>query len=66
MGNGSNSSIEHIKFTQQMLGELRTMALGMRLHMLAYLIEIAYIESSDQMRKVVSPDLANNKGNISA
>lgn len=66
MGNGSNSSIEHIKFMQQMLGELRTMALGMRLHMLAYLIEIAYIESSDQMRKVVSPDLANNKGNISA
>jgi hypothetical protein len=35
---------------QSMLGELRTMAKADRYHMLAYLVEIAYLEASDLAR----------------
>jgi hypothetical protein len=36
-----------LDYREQMLGELRTMAEAERYDMLAYLIEMAYIEASD-------------------
>lgn len=51
MSDNSVNQIESVRFIQQMLGELRAMAKTNRMDMLAYLIEIAYIESSDQLRK---------------
>jgi hypothetical protein len=41
---------ETLDYLQSMLGELRTMADAERHDMLAYLIEIAYIEASDIIR----------------
>jgi hypothetical protein len=58
--------IENARFIQQMLGELRAMAKTNRLEMLAYLIEIAYIESSDQLQKELGTASRVNKRNISA
>ena len=66
MGEGNISAIERIRFIQQMLGELRTMAKSTRLEMLAYLIDIAYIESSDQLRRTIGSDSGNNQRNMSA
>lgn len=39
-----------ISFMQAMLGELRTMAEQERCDMLAYLIEMAYVEATDIQR----------------
>jgi len=39
-----------LDYIQAMLGQLRTMAEAERCDMLAYLIEMAYIESSDIIR----------------
>lgn len=39
-----------LEYVQQMLGELRAMAEAERCDMLAYLIEMAYIEASDIIR----------------
>ncbi|WP_271893771.1 hypothetical protein [Candidatus Phyllobacterium onerii] len=58
--------IENARFIQQMLGELRAMAKTNRLEMLAYLIEIAYIESSDQLQKELGTASRVNKRNMSA
>lgn len=41
---------ETLDFMQSMLGQLRTMAEAERCDMLAYLIEMAYIEASDIIR----------------
>jgi len=45
-----HSRSESLEYLQSMLGQLRTMAEGERCDMLAYLIEMAYIEASDIMR----------------
>jgi hypothetical protein len=37
-----------LEYIRSMLGELRTMALSENCDMLAYLIEVAYLETSDQ------------------
>jgi hypothetical protein len=58
--------IENARFIQQMLGESRAMAKTNRLEMLAYLIEIAYIESSDQLQKELGTASRVNKRNMSA
>ncbi|MBB3143849.1 hypothetical protein FHS21_000232 [Phyllobacterium trifolii] len=58
--------IENARFIQQMLGELRAMAKTNRLEMLAYLIEIAHIESSDQLQKELGTASRVNKRNMSA
>lgn len=58
--------IENARSIQQMLGELRAMAKTNRLEMLAYLIEIAYIESSDQLQKELGTASRVNKRNMSA
>jgi hypothetical protein len=39
-----------LDYIQAMLGQLRTMAQGERCDMLAYLIEMAYVEVSDIIR----------------
>ena len=41
---------------QSMLGELRTMAKAERYHILAYLVEIAYLEASDLARAEAAAD----------
>ena len=41
---------ETLDFMQSMLGQLRTMAEAERCDMLAYLIEMAYVEASDIIR----------------
>ena len=41
---------ETLDFMQSMLGQLRTMAEAERCDMLAYLIEMAYVEASDIVR----------------
>ena len=41
---------ETLDYMQSMLGQLRTMAEAERCDMLAYLIEMAYIEASDIIR----------------
>ncbi|MBB3235040.1 hypothetical protein [Phyllobacterium endophyticum] len=66
MGESHINQIENARFIQQMLGELRAMAKTSRLEMLAYLIEIAYIESSDQLQKELGNASRVNKRNISA
>jgi hypothetical protein len=66
MSESQINRIESAKFIQQMLGELRAMAKTNRLEMLAYLIEIAYIESSDQLRKEIGAGSGVNQRNVSA
>lgn len=41
---------ETLDYIQSMLGQLRTMAQAERCDMLAYLIEMAYLEANDVMR----------------
>ena len=41
---------ESLDYMQSMLGELRTMAKAERYDMLAYLVEMAYLEASDVAR----------------
>nr|WP_082376543.1 hypothetical protein [Ahrensia marina] len=42
--------MERIRYIQAMLGELRVLAEAERCDMLTYMIEMAYIESSDIVR----------------
>jgi hypothetical protein len=66
MSESQINRIERARFIQQMLGELHAMAKTNRLEMLAYLIEIAYIESSDQLRKDLGAGSRVNQRNVSA
>ncbi|PSH67790.1 hypothetical protein CU102_16410 [Phyllobacterium brassicacearum] len=66
MSDSQINRTENARFIQQMLGQLRAMAKSNRLDMLAYLIEIAYIESSDQLRKDIGVRSGVNQRNISA
>ncbi len=45
-----NEHSETILYMQSILGQLRTMAEAERCDMLAYLIEMAYVEASDIVR----------------
>ena len=47
---GKRRRSEALDYMQSMLGEMRTMAKAERYDMLAYLIEMAYLEASDLMR----------------
>lgn len=42
--------IERLRYIQAMLGELRTLSEAERCNMLTYMIEMAYVESSDIIR----------------
>jgi hypothetical protein len=66
MSGNQINQIENARFIQQMLGELRAMAKTNNMDMLAYLIEIAYIESSDQLRKDMGVELGVGKRNMSS
>ena len=46
----SKRRTDRLDYLQSMLGQLRTMAEAERCDMLAYLIEMAYIEASDIIR----------------
>ena len=47
---GRRRRSETLDYMQSMLGELRTMAKAERYDMLAYLVEMAYLEASDLVR----------------
>ncbi|QND52722.1 hypothetical protein HB779_12995 [Phyllobacterium sp. 628] len=64
MGETKFSRTENARYIQQMLGELRGMAKINRLDMLAYLIEIAYIESSDLLNKDTHTTSGVNQRNM--
>ena len=50
MADVASRRIESLQFIQSMLGQLRQMADAERCNMLSYLIEMAYVESSDILR----------------
>jgi len=58
-----------LDYVQTMLGQLRTMAEAERCDMLAYLIEMAYVEASDIIRgerpeRVGKDDLSHKRNRI--
>ncbi len=57
---------EALDYIQSMLGQLRIMAKAERHDMLAYLIEMAYVESSDIIRGERSSHVERDKGNSAA
>jgi len=57
---------ETLDFMQSMLGELRTMAKTENCDMLAYLIEMAYVEATDVMRGARPSRLDEQKRNSTA
>lgn len=54
---------ETLDYIQGMLGQLRTMADAERCDMLAYLLEMAYIEASDVIRKGCPLNVGNDERN---
>ena len=50
MADANLRRLESLQFIQSMLGQLRQMADAERYNMLSYLIEMAYVESSDILR----------------
>ncbi|MEO9338970.1 hypothetical protein ABFT80_16255 [Mesorhizobium sp. SB112] len=55
-----------LDYMQSMLGQLRTMAEAERCDMLAYLIEMAYVEASDIIRGDRPSRIQANKRNSAA
>ena len=55
-----------LDYVQTMLGQLRLMAEAEHCGMLAYLIEMAYVEAGDVIRGESSPLVGRNKRNTSA
>lgn len=55
-----------LDYLQSMLGQLRTMAEAERCDMLAYLIEMAYVEASDIMRGARPSRVSQDKRNGAA
>ncbi|ODT07928.1 MAG: hypothetical protein ABS58_05090 [Mesorhizobium sp. SCN 65-20] len=54
---------ETLDYVQSMLGQLRLMAETERCHMLAYLIEMAYMEAGDIIRGDRPSGVAHDKRN---
>ena len=57
---------ETLDYLQSMLGQLRTMADAERYDMLAYLIEMAYMEASDIIRGERPSRIGQDKRNSAA
>ena len=57
---------ETLDYIQSMLAEMRTMAQSERCDMLAYLIEMAYLEASDILRSERPSRVAGEKRNSSS
>jgi hypothetical protein len=55
-----------LDYIQAMLGQLRTMAQGERCDMLAYLIEMAYVEASDVLRGERPSRIAEQKRDVAS
>ncbi|WP_295808565.1 hypothetical protein [uncultured Nitratireductor sp.] len=71
-GRAVGGRTESLDYMQALLGQLRTMALAERYDMLAYMIEMAYLEASDIIRgdrphrlqrNVLSLEVDGKKGN---
>ena len=60
------SEPKSLDYIQSMLGQLRSMAEAERCDMLAYLIEMAYLEASDIIRGERPSRIAEQKRNSSA
>ena len=63
---GKSRRTETLDYIQSMLGQLRTMAEAERCDMLAFLIEMAYIEASDIIRGERPSRIADDKRNTAA
>lgn len=57
--------LDTLDYVQSMLGQLRTMAKNERCDMLAYLIEMAYVEASDILRAERPSQVAEQKRHAS-
>ncbi len=64
--NATSRRTETLDYLQTMLGQLRTMAEAERYDMLAFLIEMAYIEASDIARGARSSNISDNKRHSAA
>jgi hypothetical protein len=58
--------LEALDFIQSMLGQLRTMAEAERCDMLAYLIEMSYVEATDLIRNERRSNIGEQKRNTAA
>jgi hypothetical protein len=58
--------VEKLDYLQSMLAQLRTMAEAERCDMLAYLIEMAYLEASDLVRRERPSDVRDHQRNRTA
>ncbi len=56
-----NKRVETLDYIQSMLGQIRTMAKNENCDMLAYLIEMAYVEASDVLRTERPSQIAEKK-----
>ena len=63
---GKRRRTDTLDYIQSMLGQLRTMADAERCDMLAYLIEMAYVETSDIIRGERPLRVSQDKRNSSA
>ena len=59
---GKKRRTEALDYMQSMLGQLRTMAEGERYDLLAYLIEMAYVEAGDIARGERPPRIGHEQG----
>jgi hypothetical protein len=57
---GRRRRSEALDYMQSMLGELRTMAKAERYDILAYLVEMAYLEASDLVRAKLTRGAASD------
>ncbi|MEX0343873.1 MAG: hypothetical protein AB3N20_03045 [Rhizobiaceae bacterium] len=64
--NAKQRRTETLDYVQSMLGQLRTMAEAERCDMLAFLIEMAYVEASDIVRGDRPSRIANDKRDSAA
>lgn len=64
--NINRKGMDALDYVQTMLGQLRTMAAAERCDMLAYLIEMAYLECSDIRRGVRPLRIRDDQGDGAA
>lgn len=64
--NAKSRRTETLDYMQAMLGQLRTMAEAERYDMLAFLVEMAYVEASDIIRGERPSRIADKKRNTAA
>jgi hypothetical protein len=65
-GSASNEHRETVSYIHALLGQLRAMAKRERCEMLAYLIEMAYVEAGDIVRRERPSPTVEQKRNSAA